>query len=506
MSTKNVIPAAAAPLTKPGDGITGLFQCGIVWDGVNHRDYITLPMQFNQVSGSQTKFTVMTDIDVRSGDEFWKLVDALGQDHIDLTKKFKKRLDEINIDMDTGYQSDLRAFYSLGPLLRLDTMKMLAEKKMEGYFTSRYRDERRIRHLILGFGPVTLPSKLLYHDDDGPTELRIRPLANLTNEEKMQSRLYYSKYVWHALCHLFRFKSWAPLIWAYFNGVSLGLQTEGGESVSGTQLLIARLLDRVNMSPYDFANLDLAGYMAAIMMLHGGYALSANALTLDNWFHDFPVQILHEFSPANAVEHYNGQVDLLSKSGWARSGGGLPIIACPFASMSVGAAPGIYPITATNDPDKYHQVQIPILEAGLNMQKDGSPLPSITAEYDRMFGWFHDPEAQGVSLDVRTILPWKLLVAPPAGSLYTPLEFWKLYFYTVRSTGLQMIEDASEFHPLKWFVGFDSILPGNGYPVSIDGDLTISVDTGRGGSRKSILLEWINSRPFSLNRSDITGK
>lgn len=501
-----VIPTAAAPLSKPSDGIVGLFHAGVLWDGVDHRMFHGLPMQFELMSGSQGKFSVVSDIDVRDGDEdYWKLVDQLGKQHIRLTKLFDEKLQRLNVKK--GRQAaDFRRLYKLGELRRLDSLRLIAEKDMMDHFNARYGGDRRIIHKVLGFGPVTLPATLMYQDDDTGSELLIRHINNLSNAEATIARVYFSKYVWSALCRLFKLDAYAPLVWMYMNSVSLGLQKEGGASVEGTQLLIARLLDRINMSPYEFANLDISGYMAAIMMLFAGYSLSANTLTPENWIQSFPIQILHSFTPANAVEHYNGQVDLLAKSGWKREGGSIGITSCPFANSDTIGQPGLYPLTISSSPDRTQHVSIPLDFGGENMLQDGTAIPSIPAEFDRMFGWMHDPQAEGVMLDVRSILPWKLLAAPPADKLYSPIDFWNLYFYSVQSTGVSMTDE--EFHPLQWFVGFDSLLPGNSYPLSVNGDTTINTFrmTGRGAkrSRSDYLLSWLSDRSFSMIREAVT--
>jgi hypothetical protein len=495
------IPKAAAPLSKPSEGIVGIFHTGIIWDGQNHTVKLNVPMKFEQVSGSKGSFSVITDIAVRSNDEdFWSLVDKLGQEFIDLTKKFEDKISTLNLESDEG-MSPYRTFLTLGKLHKLDSLRLIAEKTMMSYFHDRYsqRIGRDISHKVLGFGPVKLPATLTYYEDDSPSELLIRHISNLSKVQKTMTSMYNAKMVWAALCHLFRLKSWGPIVWLYFNTASLGLQGAEGQSVQGTQLLIARLLDRINMSPYDFSNVDVSGYLASVMMLHAGYNLSADRITAQDWISPFPIQILHDFSVASATEHYNGQVDLLAKCGWKRDGGSLAISACPFYSEGGPGTPGIYDITISDNPDKSNHVTIPLDWGGENFKQDGTAIPEIPATFDRMFGWRHDPEAQGVTLNVETVLPWMLLTAPPPDHLHSSIEFWNLFFYTVKNTGFTIIDDT--FHPSQWFVGFDSILPGNGFPITMNGDNKISAITGWGRSRRENVLEWLSDRAFKLTRT-----
>lgn len=506
MTQDKIIPKAAAPLSKPSDGIVGLFHAGILWDGVDHRVHLTLPMKFEPVAGNLGKITVITDVEVRNSPDFsdyWTLIDNLANEHIELRKLFDLKLDRLNVSEDVDRRlTDFRRLLNLGELKRLDSLRLITEAKMMNHFNARYGGERRITHKVLGFGPVTLPATMIYQEDDKGSELLIRQVNNLSKVEASIARVYFAKYVWSALTRLFKLNSFGPLVWLYLNSVSLGLQKEGGASTEGTQLLIARLLDRINMSPYDFANTDISGYMASIMMLYAAYNLSADTLTPDNWLASFPIQVLHDFTPANATEHYNGQVDLLSISGWKREGGSLAISACPFADADKISGPGIYPITTSSNPDAKHHVSVPLGWGGENMKQDGTLIPSIPADFDRMFGWFHDPQAQGVMLDLRSIMPWKLLAAPPKDKLYSPMDFWNLYFYTVESTGISMMDES--FHPMQWFVGFDSILPGNGFPIVIDAsDLSVSVKSYAGKVRQEHLLSWMADNPFNLIREAV---
>jgi hypothetical protein len=497
------IPSAAAPLSQPTDGIMGLFHTGLIWNGQKHEKFLTLPMRFEQMSGSKGNISIITDVDVRADDaEFWGLVDDLGKTHIELRKKFQNKITEMNSPIG---KSDFRTFLKLGEIHKLDALRLIAEKEVMKFFQDRYNPKigRFVAHKVMGFGPVTLPGVLTYFEDDSPSELLVRHINNLSDELKTQTSLWTAKYVWAALSHLFKLKSWGPIIWLYMNSVSLGFQKEGGQSMMGTQTLIARLLDRINMSPFDFSNVDVAGYLASVMMLHAGYNLSANRITPEDWISNFPLQILHDFSPANATEHYNGQVDLLSKCGWRREGGSLSISSCPFYDSDGPGLPGIYPIKISGTPDRKSTMNIPLHWGGYNMKQDGSALPTITADFDRMFGWFHDPQAEGVTLNVRSILPWMFLAAPPEGKLYSPMEFWNLYFYTVHSTGIKIIDEP--FHPMQWFVGFESILPGNGFPISVNGDLDISIVSGRGESKRERLLSWVTDRAFALERQILSG-
>lgn len=504
----NTIPNSAAPLTKPGEGLLGLFFTGLIWDGHQHQAYHTLPMKFEEMSGSQATISVITDFDVRSdSDEFWGLVGSLGDVHIALREKYDQRLKTLYVSKDVEQALlDYRQLVELGEVHRLDALRLLAEKEMMNFFNARYGGSRRIAHKVLGFGPVTLPAHIVYQLDDSPSELLIRPINNLSTVETSISKVYFAKFVWAALSRLFKLNSWGPLVWLYLNSVAPGLQKDGGNSSEGTQLLIARLLDRINMSPFGFDRLDVAGYLAAINMLYAGYSLSANILTPDNWITPYPIQVLHDFTPANATEHYNGQVGLLSKSGWQRAGGSISITACPFANINEFQGPGMYPITTASNPDHSNQVKIPTDFGGYNYKQDGSAIPTIPAEFDRMFGWFHDPQAEGVMLDIRSILPWRLVAAPPKDKLYSPIEFWKLYFYTVQDTGISMVSpEENVFHPLQWFSGFDSILPGNGFPMAIDAsDLSISI--GQPGTKGSAIYSWLQKRPFVLEKESLYRK
>jgi hypothetical protein len=501
--SENAIPNAATPLSKPSDGLVGIFQTGVIWDGTEHSTYINLPMKFEQMSGARGNISLLTDVEVRTNDTtFWSLVDDLGKTFLKLKGMFAKKLKTLNLNK--GQTQDFRSFIKLGRIHELSALRLIAEKEMMNFFQDRYSPKggRRVSHKILGFGPVKLPCVLTYFEDDQPSELVIRHVMNLSNEQQTRASIFFTKYVWAALSHFFRLKSWGLIVWLYLNTVSLGLSVGNEEGSAGVSTVIARLLDRINMSPYDFSSLDVAGYLASIMMLHAGYNLSAERLTVQDWVSNFPIQILHDFSAANAAEHYNGQVDLLSVSGWKREGGTTSISSCPFFTDGGPGKPGIYPLTISDNPDRKSTVSIPLNWGGENMKQDGSVIDTITADFDRMFGWMHDPQAEGVMLNIQKILPWMFLSAPPADKIRSPIEYWNLYFYTVVGTGMRIIDDET-FHPLKWFVGFESFLPGNGFPIVIDGDRSISTVTGWGQSKREHVLEWLEDRAFALTRTTL---